>query len=32
LTHWPLTNASVLSRVGSFNRAKGDVFMSMGVS
>ena len=32
LTHWPLTKASVLRRVGSFNRAKGEVFMSIAVS
>ena len=32
LTHWPFTKASVLSRVGSLSRAKGEVFMSMGVS
>ena len=32
LTHWPLTKASVFRREGSFNRASGEVFMSMGVS
>ncbi|EWS62411.1 hypothetical protein Y695_04361 [Hydrogenophaga sp. T4] len=31
-THSPLISASVFSRVGSFSRARGEVFMSMGVS
>jgi hypothetical protein len=30
LTHSPLINASVFSKVGSLSKASGEVFMSMG--